>query len=134
MRHLKGVHHMVLPSTPPRKAPQTVTAPAPVDPTLLAEDIASIGSHRSPYCRACKKGFARNYSYTRHLFNVHKVNYRLKHQKPKDLIPDIDDSNPYSRACDRTLPSKKTYRFHLGGDALYFQKSATQEEQYPARN
>lgn len=65
------------------------------------------------YCKLCTVRLASKRSYKKHLFAIHKPDWRQIQQKPKDIEPDTDDPNFYCPVCERKSKSKRDFTTHL---------------------
>lgn len=140
--HLKIVHYRVLKTTPSGRIPQNITTPDPDGPDLYCRacnytftgkrtyslhcqythGITSVKfttTRSKPdyiidsYCRPCDRRLANKVSYKRHLFAIHKLDWRLIYQKPKNRMPDVDNPNFYCRICQKNYTYRSRYRIHL---------------------
>ncbi|EPB91968.1 hypothetical protein HMPREF1544_01262 [Mucor circinelloides 1006PhL] len=140
--HLKSVHFMILKTISKYKKPQNAILPDPDDPNLYckacdyvyarkitykyhcryAHGMTSVkfanprfrpGNVRDTYCKYCDTRLSSKKSYKQHLFAIHKLDWRLIHPKPKNIVPDVDDPNFYCCACERKLGDQKSFKTHL---------------------
>lgn len=73
------------------------------------------------YCRPCEKTYVNRNSFRHHIKTIHemavkpipfvkKAHHRIRNS---GLIPDVNDTNFYCRACEKTYVSWNSYRDHL---------------------
>ncbi|EPB81029.1 hypothetical protein HMPREF1544_12276 [Mucor circinelloides 1006PhL] len=55
------------------------------------------------YCTPCDARLTSRESYKTRLFAIHKLNWRLIQPKLQNVVPNVDDSNFYSSACEKKL-------------------------------
>ncbi|GAN01948.1 hypothetical protein MAM1_0014c01385 [Mucor ambiguus] len=140
--HLRCVHYMILTPISRWKPLRSDTAPDPDDPNFCCAACDRTYTLRSnylrhcryahgmksgrwayrkypssnimdTYCQTCDKRLGSPTSYRKHLHIVHQVDQRPKPQKPKDVMPDVNDPDFYCRSCERKLANRNTFKAHL---------------------
>ncbi|KAL7313230.1 hypothetical protein PS15m_012342 [Mucor circinelloides] len=140
--HLKHTHCMALKVIPSRKKPLNSITPDPDDPNRhcracdrtfanktnykqhcrYTHGMASVKYSNyslaldgitDTYCKLCDVRLSNKTSYKKHLITMHKIDWRLNHQRPKSIATDVNDPNNYCRACKKVYSSRGNYRAHL---------------------
>ncbi|EPB86129.1 hypothetical protein HMPREF1544_07117 [Mucor circinelloides 1006PhL] len=140
--HLRFAHYMVLKAISSCKSRQNTISPDPDDPNLYCRACDHTYANRETYkfhcryrhgmasvklakqsffsndiidtyCELCDVRLARKISYKRHLFAIHKLDWRQIHQEPRDILPDVSDPNFYCCACQKKLANKYSFKTHL---------------------
>ncbi|KAL9543067.1 hypothetical protein PS6_009481 [Mucor atramentarius] len=140
--HLRNVHFMILKTIPSHKTPRNSIVPDPDDPNLHCRACDNTFSYKTTYkqhcryihgmtsvklgikkstldgitdtyCKLCDTRLSSKAAYKMHLSAIHRLDWRLTRQKPKNIVPDVDDPNFYCCACETTLGSKMAFKNHL---------------------
>ncbi|EPB84475.1 hypothetical protein HMPREF1544_08779 [Mucor circinelloides 1006PhL] len=125
-QHLKIVHYMILKTIPSGRIPQNIITPDPDNPDLYCRACNYTFTGKRTYSLHCQyahgitsvkfttaRRLANKASYKKHLFAIHKLDWRLIYQKPKNRTPDVDNPNFYCRICQKNYICSSNYRTHL---------------------
>ncbi|GAN01960.1 hypothetical protein MAM1_0014d01397 [Mucor ambiguus] len=127
--HLRNVHYMVLKPISRWKTPRSDTFPDPDDPNFRCTACEHTYTLKSSYLRHCRyaqgvrsgKLAYQRYTPPSSVVDTYcqtcdkrlSVDQRPELQKPKDVMPNVNDPNFYCRSCERKLVNKDSFKLHL---------------------